>query len=427
MNLCTLRAFLTGRAATTAAATGLALLLAIGPAYSQAVAVEEESSALAKIDEMIADVEQIMGLKALHPISRDVLTRDEINELISGRLDEGNNTENLGDKELFLELFGFVEKQFDLAKEVVNTLTEQATALYDYQTKTLYLSTWTPDDMQEFALIHELAHALADQHFDLGKYVGKSKSADGDLARSAVIEGQASWVMTEWVMQQGGRSLRGNGQLAAAAAGASRYEVSEFPVYSSQPLYLQEAMLFPYTQGMIFQQAVIDEYGDAGIEHVFQHPPVSTRQVISTGAYFSAFEAPAPRLPRFKSRGFSRTSRGDVGQFDHAVLLQQHVSELAATSMSPRWRAGRYDIWQNTDRSNAVLRYASDWGDEVGAKLFFEAYQQVLESKWERMEVTHRTDVRVEGIGDNGGFILTLDRARVSSLEGLPDDFESAD
>ena len=308
-----LRALLIGRTANVVAAVGLSILLSVAPAYSQAAAVEDASTALAKIDEMIGDVEQIMGLKALRPISRDILTRDEINELISGRLKEGNNTENLDDEELFLELFGFVEKRFDLAKEVVNTLTEQATALYDYQTKTLYLSTWTPDDMQEFALVHELAHALADQHFDLGKYVAKSKSADGDLARSAVIEGQASWVMTEWVMQQGGRSLRENGQLAAAAAGASRYEVNDFPVFSSQPLYLREAMLFPYTQGLIFQQAVIDEYGDGGFEHVFQHPPVSTRQVLSTGAYFSAFEAPAPRLPRFKSRGFSRTSRGDVG------------------------------------------------------------------------------------------------------------------
>ena len=270
------------RTATAIYAAGLALavLVVAVPAQPQSSTTLDRSSALAKIDEMIGDVEQIMGLKALAPIPRDLLTREEINSLVSSRLREEDAAESIHDEELFLQLFGFVEKRFDLAEGVVDTLTEQATALYDYKTKTLYLSTWTPEDMQEYALVHELAHALADQHFDLGRYIDKSKSADGDLARSAVIEGQASWVMTEWVMQQSGRSLRDNSQLAAAAAGASRYEVTEYPVFSSQPLYLREAMLFPYTQGMIFQQAVIDRYGDDGFSHVFRHPPASTQQVI---------------------------------------------------------------------------------------------------------------------------------------------------
>ncbi len=232
------------------AAVVVATLLTVAvPAQPQAPSQASTTRVLAKIDEMIGDVERIMGLKALAPIPRSLLSREEINELVSGRMNEQGSSDDVDNEERFLELFGFVDKKFDLKQEVVNTLTEQATALYDYKTKQLYLSTWTPEDMQEFALVHELAHAIADQHFDLGKYVDKSKSADGDLARSAVIEGQASWVMTEWVMLQTGRSLRKNGLLAAAAAGASRYEVAEYPVFSSQPLYLREAMLFPYTRG----------------------------------------------------------------------------------------------------------------------------------------------------------------------------------
>jgi Zn-dependent peptidase ImmA (M78 family) len=405
------------------AAFAVAFFCATTAAQAQLVAGEDPSAVLSKIEDLIGDVEQIMGIKALRPIARDVLTREDINTLISSRLAEDAADDSLHDEELFLELFGFVDKRFDLAKEVVNTLTEQATALYDYQTKTLYLSTWTPQAMQEYALVHELAHALADQHYDLGKYVGKSKSADGDLARSAVIEGQASWVMTEWVMQQSGRSMRENGQLAAAAAGASRFEVAEFPVFSSQPLYLREAMLFPYTQGMIFQQAVLDKYGDEGFEEVFRHPPVSTQHVLSAPTYFSARQDPSPRLPRFRARGYSRSSRGDVGQFDHDVLLRQYLSEQDSNRIAPSWRAGRYDIWENSDGSRAVLRYASDWANPDIAEKFFVAYEEVLKSKWQQMEVTYRTDSRIEGVGDNGRFVITLDRARVSSMEGLPDEF----
>lgn len=403
-----------------------ALLLAAVPARSQAPSQAGASQVLAKIDEMIGDVERIMGLKALAPIPRSLLTREQINELVSGRMAEESSGSDVNNEERFLELFGFVDKKFDLAQGVVNTLTEQATALYDYETKQLYLSTWTPDDMQEFALVHELAHAIADQHFDLGKYVDKSKSADGDLARSAVIEGQASWVMTEWVMLQTGRSLRDNGLLAAAAAGASRYEVAEYPVFSSQPLYLREAMLFPYTEGMIFQQRVIERYGQEGFERVFRTAPTTTQQILDAESYFSEKVPSEPKLPQFKLRGFKRASRGDVGQFDHAVLLQQHVSEQEAERLAPLWRGGRYEVWSNDD-SKAILRYASDWADADAAKAYFDAYRRVLRSKWERLEGASRSRTRFEGSGDNGRFIVTLDGASVTSIEGLPDDYQARD
>jgi len=394
---------------------------------AQAPSQASANRVLAKIDEMIGEVEQIMGLKALAPIPRSLLSREEIHELVSGRMNEEGSSEDVNNEERFLELFGFVDKEFDLAKEVVNTLTEQATALYDYKTKQLYLSTWTPEDMQEFALVHELAHAIADQHFDLGKYVDKSKSADGDLARSAVIEGQASWVMTEWVMQQTGRSLVKNGLLAAAAAGASRYEVAEYPVFSSQPLYLREAMLFPYTQGMIFQQRVIERHGQQGFDQVFRKPPTSTQQVLDAESYFTQRVPSVPKLPRFKLRGFKRESRGDVGQFDHAILLQQHIDENESERIAPLWRGGRYEIWSNAEDSRAVLRYGSDWADADAAKTYFDAYRRILRSKWEDIEVSNRSRTRLEGSGDNGRFIVTLDGASVTSLEGLPDDYKARD
>jgi hypothetical protein len=404
------------------------LLLASAPARPQSPAQSAATTrVLAKIDEMIGDVERIMGLKALAPIPRSLLSREEINELISGRMSEEAASEDIGNEERFLEMFGFVDQKFDLAQEVVNTLTEQATALYDYKTKQLYLSTWTPEDMQEFALVHELAHAIADQHFDLGKYVDRSKSADGDLARSAVIEGQASWVMTEWVMQQTGRSLRNNGLLAAAAAGASRFEVAEYPVFSSQPMYLREAMLFPYTEGMIFQQKVIERYGQQGFERVFRTAPSSTQQILNAESYFTGRVPSEPKLPRFKLRGYRRASRGDVGQFDHAVLLEQHIDEKESERMAPLWRGGRYEIWSREDDSRAVLRYASDWADADAARTYFDAYRRILRSKWERMEVSRRSRTRFEGAGSNGRFIVTLDGVTVTSLEGLPDDYAARD
>ncbi len=401
----------------------VALLAAAAPSEAQ----PNDSSVLDRVEAMVVDVEDIMGLQALRPIESRRLSRDGINELVTSRMNEESAARVVDNEELFLQLFGFVKKRFDLAEGVADTLTEQATALYDYKTKRLYLSDWTPEDMQEYALVHEIAHAIADQHFDLGKFVDKSKSADGDLARSAVIEGQAAWVMTEWVMRQSGRTLTGNRHLAAAAAGASRHEVTEYPVFSSQPLYLRESMLFPYTDGLIFQQHVIDRMGQEGLYEVFEDPPISTQQILTPQSYFADRFPQEPWLPKFRLKGFRRTSRGDVGQFDHQLLLRQHINEDTARQVAPSWRGGRYEIWTNSNRSRAVLRYASAWAGAAAAKAYFETYVDVLRSKWDHTEVTLEAEERVEGIGDNGRFILTLDGSEVTSLEGLPDEFVSRD
>ena len=162
------------------------------------------------------------------------------------------SAEQIRHEELFLKKFGFIEENFDLAKQLVEVLTEQAAALYDFKTKTLYLGTWAAEELQEPALVHELVHALEDQHFNLTKFSKKSKGADQDLARSAVIEGQASWVMIEHSLRRSGRSLMENSLLAAAAAGSSRFEAERYPVYSGLPLVHQGSSAFPLHRGPHF-------------------------------------------------------------------------------------------------------------------------------------------------------------------------------
>ena len=114
--------------------------------------------------------------------------------------------EDIRIEELTLKKFGFVPKDFDLAKTTVDLLTEQAAAFYDFHKKKLYITDWTSPDLREAALTHELAHAIADQNFNLGRFLKQaSKNDDGALARMAVMEGQATWLMSESIARRGGR------------------------------------------------------------------------------------------------------------------------------------------------------------------------------------------------------------------------------
>ena len=108
---------------------------------------------------------------------------------------------------------------------------------------------------------------IRDRNYNLARFIRQGrKSDDGSTARLAVMEGQATWMMSEYLARKSGTSLRDSATLAAAMAnlaagdegtGANQSD-GEFPVFDKEPLYLRLTLVFPYTKGMSFQQAVLE-------------------------------------------------------------------------------------------------------------------------------------------------------------------------
>ncbi len=72
---------------------------------------------------------------------------------------------------------------------------------YDIKAKILFVNTDTKDGYKNPALIHEMFHALQDQHFDLARMKARlhveKYDNDADLALAALIEGDASYTTIE--------------------------------------------------------------------------------------------------------------------------------------------------------------------------------------------------------------------------------------
>lgn len=399
----------------------LLLLLVLAAPQSWAETADE-AEAFEGIDAITEQVSEILGLEILYPVPRALISREGVRQLVEKRLAEETKPEEIRLEELTLHLFGFVDETFDLDAQLVDVLTEQASALYDYKDKKLYLADWTEVGMQDVALAHEIAHALADQHFGLEKITQRSETGDEDMAISAVIEGQASWLMTEWTLKKQGRSLRGNDFLATTAAAMSAVSSDEFPVFAEAPLYVRESLLFPYTRGMLFQQAVIDKYGDDAFERVFTELPRSTQQVMTPEAYFQGREPTEPSLAKTKLRGYKTAIDGVVGQFDMYVLLKQFASVDRAKELAPGWRGAFFRVREKGAGGPASLAFAIEWDSEDTAKRFYRFYQDVCAAKWPSAEVVEEGDVWLYGEADEGAFILEVKGRTVTSREGIPDD-----
>jgi hypothetical protein len=388
------------------------------PAPAQSPRAKEICGLASRI---VLDLTQISGMKLHHPVPCDYITKDKINTFLSQRMKDVASPEEIRAEELTLKKFGFVPQDFDLAKNTVDLLTEQAAAFYDYNKKKLFITESTPSDTQEPVLAHELSHALADQNFNLARFIRQArKSDDGSTARLAVMEGQATWLMTEYLARKSGHSLKDSPALAASMSNLGESAAGDFPVYDSAPLYMRLTLLFPYSKGMLFQNAVFERDGQEGFAEVFRRAPISSQQIIHPEDYFSNVKPTQPDLPDVHlPHGYKGLVGGTLGELDHAVLLEQFLGKEQAEEIAPHWRGCNFELRENKKAGRVVLLYAAEWDSEESGRRYFAAYREVIEKKWKKMSVASETADFVTGTGDDGRFELRRKGAIVTSVEGL--------
>ena len=379
------------------------------------------SPASVEVDEAVSDLSEITGWKPLKRVQCDLMDRAALKKYLEQKVKEDIKPEEIRAEELILKKFGLVPQDFGLARTMVDLLTEQAAAFYDYHKKKLFVLEGGDPAGKPMVMIHELAHALADQRFDLGKFIKKGKSDDSSLARMAVMEGQATWLMMASSSKKAGMSLKEMPAALLEMAGrGSETAAAQYPVLASAPLYIRSSLLFPYSEGLRFNHTVIQKLGQSGFSKVFQDPPVSSQQILHPDVYFAdgkPLEVVLPKLP--SERDWKTLTSGSVGEFDHSVLLEQYVGKAEADDIAPHWRGAVAAVVEHKRDRRPVLLYASEWDSLESARKMFEAYRRVLKGKWKLMKIATDTPASLTGAGDDGDFRVWIAGTRVSSVEGL--------
>jgi len=400
------------------------LLVLAALLYSSAAIAQTDPRAkelCAQIDGIAATLTQISGMPLKHPVPCDYISKKKINDFLNKRVKDVAKPEEIRAEELTLKKFGLVPEDFDLAKNTVELLTEQAAAFYDYDRKKLFITDSTPSETQEPVLAHELSHAIADQSYNLAKFIhGGRKSDDGSTARLAVMEGQATWLMSEFLARKMGQTLKGSPELVSMMSSMSDSGGTQYPVFENSPLYLRLTLVFPYTKGMLFQNTVIEREGQAGFGEVFRKPPVSTQQIMHPEKYFTDVKPTEPDLPDpHLKRGYKSLVGGTLGELEHSVMLEQFLGKPRAAEIAPHWRGCTFELRENKKSKRTVLLYAAEWDSDASAGQFFAAYREMLKKKWKKMELASESADALTGQGDDGRFELRRKGSTVTSMEGL--------
>jgi hypothetical protein len=235
------------------------------------------------------------------------------------------------------------------------------------------------------------------------------------------MEGQATWLMLESMAQKAGHSVRETPQMMdLMGAGASQAMLSQYPVLANAPLYLRASLIFPYNHGLKFQHALVQKLGNDAFTRVFRDAPATTQQILHPDLYLAGTVPPKTPLPALaRPKQWKTIAEGTVGEFDHAILVEQYLSKEDADEIAPAWRGGSFALAENKAGKHVVLLYASQWRDPASAKQMFDAWARVLEGKDKGAKFDQRTETLLTGTGGDGAFRVVLDGSRVTAVEGL--------
>jgi hypothetical protein len=384
---------------------------------------KEKDAAFAQIDSIVKTLSEISGLTEKHAVPYGRMSKTELRKFLNKRIKKTLKPNEIYADELSLKMFGLVPQDFDLKKSTIDLLTEQAAAFYDYDEKKLFLLEDSSFSAETTTLAHELSHALADQYFNLDKFMEDAPANDDEnLAHTAVVEGQASWLMIAFEMKQAGQKPVPTPEMVKSVADTSESSMADYPVLKNSPLYIQESLLFPYSEGTKFFDAVFKKMGQEAFSAVFKDPPVDSAQIMHPQKYFSHQKPSKPDLPKLTADlKLKEITEGSMGEFDHNILLRQYLGDAKAAALSGHLLGGQFQILQPAGKGkHPVLIYASQWDSASAAATFFADYQKVLHSKWRHMDETAASADALKGTGDNGYFETRLQGDRVTSVEGMP-------
>jgi hypothetical protein len=382
-----------------------------------------DDPAFQQIDSIVKSLSEITGLPEKHPVPYGRMNKRQLHQFLTKRIKKTLNPKEIYADELALKMFGLVPQDFDLRKSTIDLLTEQAAAFYDYDAKKLFLLDDSSFKSETTTLAHELSHALADQYFNLDKFMDETPSNDDEnLAHTAVVEGQASWLMLAYDLKQSGGAPVPTPDMLKSVVDSNDLSMTDYPVLKGSPLYIQQSLLFPYTQGTLFFDAVYKKLGKRAFSSVFTDAPIDSAQILHPDRYFAHQRPTAPELPKVTSSERTKElTEGSVGEFDHQMLLRQYVGESKASDLARHVRGGQFEILAVGKQHRPLLAYASEWDSDERASDFFACYRKILQAKWRHCDISTARVAMIAGTGDNGYFVTTLLGNTVSSVEGLGD------
>jgi hypothetical protein len=370
-----------------------------------------EAEALAVLAEIEDQVIAIRGLEAADIGPPEIITRAELAVELEQLFEEDYPPEEQRRDNIVLRALGLLEPGQDVAELQLELLGDQVLGFYDDTDKRMVVVSDAGLDVEaRITYAHEYTHALQDAAFGLDSLQTDAPGEDDrGLARTALIEGDASITMLAWMFQH------------LTPQEIQQYTLgAEIPDMSGVPSWMVEQLAFPYDDGLNW--AVVLAGGDpfspdfGAIDAAYGDPPASTEQIIDM-AKWEARESPravdVPDLAAALGEDWGEVDETPIGQATIEIMLRYlGVGGEEAVAASTGWGGDRAVIVSGPDDQFAVA-WRLAWDAPAEAAEFVDAYQIVVDGLDFPASVTElpNGEVLVAHASDEELLDLTVDAA----------------
>jgi hypothetical protein len=347
------------------------------PEGSAEPSVPTEAEAQAILAQIQDEVIAIRGLDAADIGPAEIIGRDELAVELQKLFDEEYPLEERERDNIELRALGLLGPDQDVAELQLQLLGDQVLGFYDDVEKRMVVVSDAGLDVEaRITYAHEYTHALQDAAFGLDSLETNAVGEDDRaLARTSLIEGDATITMLAWMLQNLSQS-----EILEYFAGA------ELPDTSGIPSWMVAQLSFPYDAGLTWTTALAGgdptspDYTD--VDAAFADPPDSTEQIIELDKW-ALREAPkaveVPDLAAALGDGWEEVDSTPIGQATIGIMLEYFgVAVADAREAGAGWGGDRAVIATGPDDGFAVA-WRLAWDSPADATEFLAAYETVLD------------------------------------------------
>jgi hypothetical protein len=309
-----------------------------------------------QLEELIVTAEELRELVFIAPPTITVVSDEELEARVRQSIEE--DIEDFPADEGLYKLLGLLDPQADLLTMLLDLYGEQVAGFYDGDTREIVVPSHEGglSVLQRGTLVHELVHALTDQHFEFDGIFDEmidEERLDQASAYQALIEGDAVLAEVLWVR---GLTQRELGEFVAESLEA------DTTALEGVPQFIQDSLLFPYDAGLAFTETLYGSGGWSAVNEAYsQFPglPPSTEQVITPEDYRRDLPVEVDITP-VALEGYELERTSTWGELGFRVMIDQVLGESAGDPAADGWGGDAYHQWFDGENAALLLVFRAD-------------------------------------------------------------------
>jgi hypothetical protein len=294
----------------------------------------------AEVEDLIDLAEGIRGLGFLATPEIVILDPVEFATRVGLLVDRRDAGSRLEAKTLLFRLIGMLDDGDDLEplRRRLQALPE--TAWYDASMGQLLVADRPTrlGPLERSEVVHEIVHALADQHYRWSEGRAALVAVDADdrlVAFDALVEGDATYFQLLYIQQLP----------AAEQDEIARYFINPSPDASGVPAWLLRDLAFPFDEGFEFVADLVAGGGIAAVDRAYLDPPVSSEHILHPDRYHRGESGGPIASPEASLEDYTALPAASFGEWGLRLLLERALSPGLLTQIVDGWGGDSYQIF----------------------------------------------------------------------------------